>query len=119
MKVLMIIPAYNEEKSIVNTVKMLKKASLKNGTIDYVVVNDGSRDNTKKVCIENDINFIDLPNNLGIGGAVQTGYKYALYNDYDIAIQTFDWILEAYDSNNQSKMANKIAEIEGRGRYTH
>ena len=39
--------------------------------------------------------------------------------DYDIAIQTFDWILEAYDSNNQSKMANKIAEIEGRGRYTH
>ena len=39
--------------------------------------------------------------------------------DYDIAIQTFDWILEAYDSKNQSKMANKIAEIEGRGRYTH
>ncbi|MBO7696294.1 MAG: Kae1-associated serine/threonine protein kinase, partial [Methanobrevibacter sp.] len=39
--------------------------------------------------------------------------------DYDIAIQTFDWILEAYDSNNQSKMANKIAEIESRGRYTH
>ena len=39
--------------------------------------------------------------------------------DYDIATQTFDWILEAYDANNHSKMANKIAEIEGRGRYTH
>ena len=39
--------------------------------------------------------------------------------DYDIATETFNWILEAYDSNNQSKMANKIAEIEGRGRYTH
>ena len=39
--------------------------------------------------------------------------------DYDIATETFNWILEAYDANNQSKMANKIAEIEGRGRYTH
>lgn len=87
MKVLMIIPAYNEEKSIVNTVTKIKKTKLKSATLDYIVINDGSKDNTKKVCIENNINFIDLPCNLGIGGAVQTGYKYALYNDYDIAIQ--------------------------------
>lgn len=87
MRVLMIIPAYNEGKSIVNTVKMLDNAKLKKHTLDYIVINDGSKDNTKEVCIENNINFIDLPNNLGIGGAVQTGYKYALYNDYDIAIQ--------------------------------
>ena len=107
MKVLMIIPAYNEEKSIVNTVKMLKKASLKNGTIDYVVVNDGSRDNTKKVCIENDINFIDLPNNLGIGGAVQTGYKYALYNDYDIAIQ-----FDGDGQHDANYIPNLVEEIE-------
>ena len=39
--------------------------------------------------------------------------------DYDIATETFDWILEAYDADNQSKMANKIHEIESRGRYTH
>lgn len=87
MKVLMIIPAYNESKSIVNTVNSIKNTKLKNHTLDYVVINDGSKDNTKQVCEENNINFIDLPMNLGIGGAVQTGYKYALYNNYDIAIQ--------------------------------
>ena len=87
MKVLMIIPAYNESKSIVNTVNSIKNTKLKNDTLDYVVINDGSKDNTKQVCTDNNINFIDLPMNLGIGGAVQTGYKYALYNDYDIAIQ--------------------------------
>lgn len=87
MKVLMVIPAYNESKSIVNTVNSIKNTKLKNHTLDYIVINDGSKDDTKKVCEENKINFIDLPVNLGIGGAVQTGYKYALYNDYDIAIQ--------------------------------
>jgi glycosyltransferase involved in cell wall biosynthesis len=80
MKVLIIIPAYNEEKNILATVSKLKG-------IDYVVINDGSLDNTKEVCIKNNINYIDLPFNLGIGGAVQTGYKYAYYNNYDIAIQ--------------------------------
>ena len=87
MRVLMIIPAYNEEKSIVNTVNMIKTTKLKKHTLDYIVVNDGSKDNTKNICIDNKLNFIDLPVNLGIGGAVQAGYKYALYNDYDIAIQ--------------------------------
>ena len=87
MKVLMIIPAYNEEKSIVNTVNMIRSTKLKKHTLDYIVVNDGSSDNTKNECLNNNINFIDLPVNLGIGGAVQAGYKYALYNDYDIAIQ--------------------------------
>lgn len=87
MKVLMIIPAYNESKSIVNTVNSIKNTKLKKDTLDYVLINDGSKDNTKQVCTKNNINFIDLPMNLGIGGAVQTGYKYALYNDYDIAIQ--------------------------------
>lgn len=87
MRVLMIIPAYNEEKSIVQTVESLKKAKLKNMTLDYIIINDGSKDKTKEVCQQNNLNFIDLPINLGIGGAVQTGYKYALINNYDIAIQ--------------------------------
>ena len=87
MKVLMIIPAYNEEKSILNTVKMIEKTKLKNNTLDYIIINDGSKDNTKQICIDNNLNFIDLPINLGIGGAVQTGYKYAYRNNYDIAIQ--------------------------------
>ena len=87
MRVLVIIPAYNEEKSILSTVKSLKDAKVKGHTLDYVVINDGSKDNTKQVCLDNHLNFINLPINLGIGGAVQTGYKYAYYNNYDIAIQ--------------------------------
>ena len=90
MKTLVIIPAYNEEKIIESTIKNLKE-NTKN--VDYIVINDGSTDNTKKVCIENNINFIDLSVNLGIGGAVQTGYKYAKKHNYDIAIQ--------FDGDNQ------------------
>ena len=58
MKVLVIIPAYNEEKNIVKTVNNIEKINLKNYTIDYVVINDGSSDNTKEICIENKINMI-------------------------------------------------------------
>lgn len=84
MKKLVIIPAFNEEECIFDTVNMVKtKAS----DFDYVVINDCSKDTTLKICKENDINVIDLPVNLGIGGAVQTGYKYALKNGYDYAVQ--------------------------------
>ena len=84
MKVLLIIPAYNEEENIEKTVKTIKDY---NKDIDYIVINDGSKDNTPKILNEKNINHIDLVNNLGIGGAVQTGYKYAYENNYDIAIQ--------------------------------
>lgn len=63
-KVLMIIPAYNEEKSIAKTVESINNLGSKKYKIDYVVINDGSTDNTKGVCIENKINFIDLPCNV-------------------------------------------------------
>lgn len=84
MKTLIIIPAYNEEASILSTVQNLKNTNPK---VDYIIINDGSKDDTQKICIENDLNYVDLPNNLGIGGAVQTGYKYAQKYDYDVAIQ--------------------------------
>ena len=84
MRVLIIIPAYNEEKNIKKTVNSIKKYD---NNLDYIVINDGSTDNTKQVLEENDINYIDLPFNLGIGAAVQTGYKYAYKNNYDVAIQ--------------------------------
>lgn len=84
MKVLLIIPAYNEEENILNTVNNIKKYSEE---IEYIVINDGSTDNTEEILKENNINHIKLVNNLGIGGAVQTGYKYAYENGYDIAIQ--------------------------------
>lgn len=88
MKVLMIIPAYNEELNIENTVrKIIKYNKESTNKIDYIIINDGSTDNTKQICEENNYNVINLIHNLGIGGAVQTGYKYALKNNYDVAIQ--------------------------------
>lgn len=84
MKVLLIIPAYNEQENILKVCETIKKYSTE---IDYVVINDGSKDNTLKILKENHLNHINLIHNLGIGGAVQTGYKYAYENDYDIAIQ--------------------------------
>ena len=85
MKVLIIIPAYNEEQNIKNTVE--KVLSVKNENMDYVVINDGSTDKTLEILQQEKYKFINLEKNLGIGGAVQTGYKYAYENDYDIAIQ--------------------------------
>ena len=84
MKVLVIIPAYNEAPNIVNTVENLKKTC---PDVDYVIVNDCSQDDTAKICNEHGYNFLSLPINLGIGGGMQTGYRYAVEKDYDIAIQ--------------------------------
>ena len=87
-KCILIIPAYNEEKNILEAYKRIqeynKKHSLK---LDAIVINDCSTDNTEKVLCDNKIPHIKLIHNLGIGGGVQTGYKYAYDNGYDIAIQ--------------------------------
>lgn len=88
MKVLVIIPAYNEEENILKTCQNLNKIkNNKDYKLDYIVINDGSKDNTLNVCLENKLPVINLVHNLGIGGAVQTGYIYAMKNNYDIAIQ--------------------------------
>ena len=84
MKILVIIPAYNEEESILTTVQALNSV---HPEVDAVVVNDASKDNTKNILSENHIHYLDLPVNLGIGGGVQAGYMYAYRNGYDIAIQ--------------------------------
>ena len=81
-EVLIIIPAYNEEKTITKTVE-----SILNTKYDYIIINDGSTDSTQKILEQHNYNHIDLLTNLGIGGAVQTGYKYAHDNNYDIAVQ--------------------------------
>ena len=84
MNVLIIVPAYNEAGNIGQVVdKIIENYP----QYDYVVINDASRDNTRKVCAKNGFRFIDQSINLGIGGTVQNGYQYALENDYDIAIQ--------------------------------
>lgn len=88
MKTLIIIPAYNEEENILNTYNSIVEYNKKNKTTyDVIVINDGSKDRTEEILVENKINHIKLIQNLGIGGAVQTGYKYAYENNYDIAIQ--------------------------------
>ena len=88
MKILMIIPAYNEEESILHTVEgIIDYRKNVDFQLDYLVITDGSTDNTKNILIQNKLNAIHLVQNLGIGGAVQTGYKYALDNNYDVAVQ--------------------------------
>lgn len=79
---LIVIPAYNEADNILNTVRGVVEHGY-----DYIVVNDGSRDATLDVCRSNGLNVLDLPMNLGIGGAVQAGHKYAQRFGYDIDIQ--------------------------------
>lgn len=103
MKVLIIIPAYNEELNIVKTIEDIKT----NSKYDYVVINDGSKDKTKEICEKNNYNVVSLPINYGLTSAVQVGMKYALNNNYDIAIQ-FDG-----DGQHQAKDLSKLVnEIE-------
>ncbi|WP_307167973.1 glycosyltransferase family 2 protein [Carboxydocella sp. ULO1] len=83
-KTIVIIPAYNEEKSIGIVVKKILKIYPE---FTILVIDDGSNDNTADIAFQAGAKVIRLPQNLGIGGAVQTGYLYALYNKYEIAIQ--------------------------------
>ena len=84
MRVLVIVPAYNEEESIK---KVIDNLIDNYPQYDYVIVNDGSKDKTSKICHENNYLIIDLPVNLGLTGAFQTGMKYAYREGYDCAIQ--------------------------------
>lgn len=82
-EILVIIPAFNEAGNIINVINELRELE---GTFDILVVNDGSRDQTGILAAAM-AQVIDLPANLGIGGAVQTGFKYASRNGYRVAIQ--------------------------------
>jgi glycosyltransferase involved in cell wall biosynthesis len=84
MKILIIIPAYNEEKSLPGVICDLRDNI---SSADILVVNDGSRDRTELVARDLGVMVLGLPFNLGIGGAMQTGYRYAEQNGYDVAIQ--------------------------------
>lgn len=84
MKILVMIPAYNEEESIEKLIENMRQIADK---VDYIVINDCSIDYTKKILDKVGANYLDLPINLGIGGGIQTGYMYAMENNYDIAIQ--------------------------------
>jgi glycosyltransferase involved in cell wall biosynthesis len=83
-KLYIVIPAYNEQDSIMKTLADITQNA---PNMDYIVINDCSTDSTKEILKNEGANFLDLPINLGIGGGVQTGYRYAQENNYDIAIQ--------------------------------
>ncbi|KZK05789.1 surface polysaccharide [Lactococcus cremoris] len=104
-KILLIIPAYNESEGIAQVVQKVEQYRRKSKyIIDYIVINDGSTDNEEEVLRKNKINHIELIQNLGIGGAVQTGYKYALEKGYDVAIQ--------YDGDGQHDIESLPCLIE-------
>ena len=84
MRKLIIIPAFNESACIENTVRDIMENA---PDFDYVIINDCSTDNTQEICEKNGFNLVNLPINLGIGGAVQTGYMYAEEYGYDVAVQ--------------------------------
>lgn len=97
-KILIIIPAYNEEESILKTCNEIIEYNKNNKShYDFIVIDDCSKDKTLQICKENNLPTISLIHNLGIGGAVQTGYKYAYTHGYDIAIQ--------YDGDGQHDVA--------------
>ena len=83
-KVLVVIPAYNEDENIEQVVDEL---ITEYPQYDYVVVNDGSTDATRKICRRKGYNLLDLPVNIGLGGAIKSGMKYANYNQYEYVIQ--------------------------------
>ena len=84
MKILLIIPAYNEENCITKVIDELVE---RYPQYDYIIVNDGSTDHTSEICHKNGYEIIDLPINLGLAGAFQTGLKYAYLKNYDYAMQ--------------------------------
>ena len=84
MKTLVIVPAYNEEANISGVITDLRE-NFPEG--DILIVNDGSKDKTELIAKGLSVNVLSLPYNLGIGGAMQAGYRYAKEYDYDIAIQ--------------------------------
>ena len=84
MKLLIVIPAYNEAESIATVVEELRETVPQ---YDYVIVNDGSRDKTPEICRERRYHLLDLPANLGLTGAFQAGMRYAFEKGYDAVIQ--------------------------------
>jgi glycosyltransferase involved in cell wall biosynthesis len=102
-KILIIVPAYNEAENIRGVILKLHQ---ENKAWDVLVINDASTDNTSKIARETGFaRVIDLPYNLGIGGSVQTGFRYARKNNYDFALQ-FDG-----DGQHSAEEIHKLLDI--------
>jgi glycosyltransferase involved in cell wall biosynthesis len=105
-KILILIPAFNEEDRISNVINGCRKYLSKG--IDLLVINDGSTDDTLVVCAKEGVNVINTPFNQGVGNALQTGFRYAIENNYDYLIN-----LDAdgqHDPDDLPKFINKLQE---------
>ncbi len=100
-RVLVIVPAFNEEESLPATLAEVRK---KAPDADIIVVDDGSRDGTNRAAREAGVPVLSLPINLGVGAALQTGFRYALEEGYDVAVQL--------DADGQHDPADLFAVVE-------
>lgn len=111
MKILLIIPCYNEGKNIRKVSdSILRYNNSHEQKYDALFVNDGSLDNTEQELCLCKCNHVTLIQNLGIGGAVQTGYKYAFEHNYDIAVQ-----MDGDGQHDVNCVENIITPIRGGG----
>lgn len=108
MRVLAIIPAFNEEESLERTVEELRRVE---PSVDFVVINDGSTDRTGEICAKNGYPVVTMPVNCGLTVGFQTGMKYALRGGYDVAVQ--------FDADGQHRpeyLAPMLREMDENGR---
>jgi len=109
-KVLLVIPCYNEESALPLLLQELDKLRLPDRyELTALIVNDCSKDRTVDVARKHGVKILDLPNNLGIGGAVQSGFRYAKVNNFDIAIQL--------DGDGQHPPSQIIKILNGQEQY--
>jgi glycosyltransferase involved in cell wall biosynthesis len=106
-KILIIIPAYNEEGSVGKVIEDIRTDLLQ---ADILVVNDGSIDRTSEKARAGGATVLELPFNLGIGGAMQAGYKYAYEKGYDIAIQ-----VDADGQHDTKEIPGLLSSLEAKG----
>lgn len=104
MKLLIIIPAYNEAENIERVVDNL----IDNYPMyDYVIINDGSSDDTRKICARKHYNLLDLPVNVGLSGAIKSGMRYANFYGYDYVLQ-----LDGDGQHDPAYIESMIQEME-------
>ena len=104
MKLLVIIPAYNEADNIERVTENLIRNYPQ---YDYVIINDGSSDDTRKICARNGYNLLDLPVNVGLSGAIKSGMRYANYYGFDYVLQ-----LDGDGQHDPAYIESMIQEME-------
>lgn len=104
VKLLVIIPAYNEADNIERVTENLIRNYPQ---YDYVIINDGSSDDTRKICARNGYNLLDLPVNVGLSGAIKSGMRYANYYGFDYVLQ-----LDGDGQHDPAYIESMIQEME-------